>query len=245
MDRENSVIDFLVFSTFSFSLYSLQSKEANEILDCIIKRAYRDAASHVKSENTNRKKDGISIISDEINSLITGKLEGYDSWHKNLCDRLHNELPCTYGFAQKWVNMTMKYVTLVCDLWDCIGNGAKSKFVNEYGCVVKQYRADFHAPVDRYIINAARKTSKDISLPLIEDAVGNPKEKRTKMDYKNPADHVKSWSSWDEKEYENFHSSLCDYLTTINKKALEWEGPTWIHAAEGQSSPEKKDESTL
>ena len=239
-NRENSAIDFLVFSTFSFSLWSLQNKEADEILDCIIKRAYRDAASHIKSENTNRKTIGSSIISEEISKLKTGNPEDYNGWHDNLSSSLRNILQCNCGFAQKWVNMTMKYITLVCDLWEYIGNGNESKFVNEYRNMVNQYRADFHAPVDRYIINAAWKTSKDIYLPL-EDGVSQ--EKRVKMDYKNPADYVKPWSQWSPKDYKRFYNSVRKHIN-MEKGALEWEGPAWIKYAEGRNAAEKTDEST-
>lgn len=227
-NRENSAIDFLVFSTFSFSLWSLQNKEANKILDCIIKRAYRDAASHVAKENADRKTKGTKFIIEAINQLKDKQI-CYCAWHKELCRQLEKETSCTFGIAQKWVNMTMKYFVLVCDLWHGMQNNRVSKFVANYGEIVKNYRDCFHPPVDRYIINTVWKLSEEVILPLKN---GVSSEKRNKTDYKNPADYVKPWSQWTESDYDSFYMSFCKYINTEND-ALKWEGSAWIRAAEG------------
>lgn len=236
---ENSVIDFLTYSTFSFSLYSLQCKEANDILEKIIARAYRDAASHVANENTDRKGNGTKRISEAIKQLKDKQI-CYCAWHKTLCRKLEVDLSGTFGFSQKWVNMTMKYLVLVCDLWQGMQNKCESKFVNEYCTIVDNYRNCFHPPVDRFIINTVWKLSKEVSLPLKE---GVSPEKRIKTDYKNPADYVKPWSQWSETDYDSFYMSFCKQIKN-GEDALKWEGSAWIKAVEGRYLEDAVNEST-
>lgn len=62
----------------------------------------------------------------------------YDKWHKNCCDELitaFQDFNFFYGQAQKWINMTMKYL-----------------FVLDSRLVDDKYQY-FHVPIDNIILN--------------------------------------------------------------------------------------------
>ncbi|NQV18859.1 MAG: hypothetical protein HQ534_09985 [Armatimonadetes bacterium] len=95
----------------------------SDYLDSAVNRAYRDL---------NRTLHGISklpseqnhilvkqIIKNSINKITTDKFEShvnFDNWHKQLCDKIIQsyKLELTFDFsfgqAQKWINMTLKYL---------------------------------------------------------------------------------------------------------------------------------------
>lgn len=224
-----STIDFLLFSYFAFSLKTLREKEARVILDRLIERAYRDAASHVKAENSNRKTFGKRILHGAIDNLVKcnpkSSTPSYDKWHNDLCVKMKSELPCTYGFAQKWVNMTMKYILLICDLRPDLNEITENTpFYDQYYDCIKTYRSDLHAPVDRYIINTVWKND-DVPLPLKD---GKKKNRQSKC--KNPSEHVIAWSKWDEDAYRVFYQKLRKQHACV----IDWEGPAWIESAEGE-----------
>ena len=82
-----------------------------------------------------------------IYSLIEQK-DDYDDWHKRLCNKIISHYfefgyPWfTYGKAQKWINMTMKYIML---------------YNSEYSEKLKEYIPVFHVPIDRYIAPSIAK----------------------------------------------------------------------------------------
>ena len=152
----------------------------------------------------------------------------YDSWHESLCNSLVHEYSevCsesesffTYGNAQKWVNMTMKYLWLLKMLPDGVDQN------------------NLHIPIDSYIIDALWNTHKDIPLPIKDKA------KREKT-YVQPSSYVTSWSTWGEPDendgnkpgpYKLLHTSLVD-----KKIDIAWENKTWIRQAEIRKKSNKK-----
>ena len=161
----------------------------------------------------------------------------YITWHSSLCSNLivlYENAGCTwgtnngkdlafsYGIAQKWVNMTMKYMVITADL--CALCDDDFGFVQKFGDMIAKFRNDFHAPVDRYIIDAAGREFSDIVLPT---------EKESLQNYKYPSDYVESWSQWDPEMYKQFSSSLKAELDKEGKSPLDWEGPAWIEQAKG------------
>lgn len=256
MDINQNSLDFLLFSCLSLSVNTLISKEADYILGLAIKRAYRDASSHVLT--VNKDSDPRILESSDMNPdkiiadavLELEKSDDYDTWHCNLCKRLCNaysicsncngndeERVFRFGIAQKWVNMTMKYITLLYDI--CSKCELKnSKFFNKYRRAVEKHRDALHAPVDRYIINAAWNCQQ-ISLPLKKE---EEKGKRLNR-YKDPSDYVKAWSKWNCVDYCKFQNSLRAVLQNEHpgKKVLAWENEVWILEAEKiNKQPERK-----
>lgn len=115
-------------------------------------RAYRDF-------NRTIRFNGISPqIRDNLRSNVTCLLENeivemsktifsqedYDNWHFSVCDRirsiyLDSNIDFYYGQAQKWVNMTIKYLYI---------NG-ELNFENQFNYL--------HIPIDNNIYNIAKK----------------------------------------------------------------------------------------
>lgn len=88
-----------------------------------------------------------TIFKDEILILRTSEISNqneFDLWHKNLCNRIietyrDQEIKLTYGQAQKWINMTIKYLYVL----------GYSSFENVFDYL--------HIPVDNYIFEIAMK----------------------------------------------------------------------------------------
>ena len=120
--KEENAINFLMYSYFGITLDS----ESEEIKKAAVFRAYKDASSHVLSvsgtETTkeNLKNDGLDKIKIFIDSICLEKAD-YEEQHRKCCDELlgiykgktDERYPFTYGIAQKWINMTMKYLYII------------------------------------------------------------------------------------------------------------------------------------
>lgn len=110
--------EFLMVSLFGANYQANPVKAA-------INRAYRDFCRTIrnkkgemnegiildvgKDENAKTTKD---IATDEIKDAINSIINDYDSWQKSLCEKLKG-MGYTIGQAQKWVNMTMKYLIVL------------------------------------------------------------------------------------------------------------------------------------
>lgn len=145
--------------------YISVSKDAHEFLKYALfgtwrsiyiaasERAYRDMCRTLRLANVDGKK---------LRDAIDNKLEAdtravlekgfanqkqFDSWHQRICEMIQQHyadhgVELTVGQAQKWVNMTMKYL-FIADV-----PGIADVF---YFC---------HAPIDSYIIDAAEQQLK-------------------------------------------------------------------------------------
>lgn len=86
------------------------------------------------------------ILRNEAHAILTAGCahqDQYDSWHFNVCQQLikkyaPSKCELTLGHAQKWVNMTMKYL--------CVFKDEQAIFMLPY----------LHAPLDSYIFQAAK-----------------------------------------------------------------------------------------
>lgn len=90
----------------------------------------------------------IEICSEMIDSIFSyDRKIPFDCWHCKLCEKIKNKMNesgliktgfiFTHGQAQKWINMTLKYLWLLNMLPENI------------------FESDLHVPVDSYIIEAA------------------------------------------------------------------------------------------
>jgi hypothetical protein len=236
-DHQKNALDFLLYSYFSFSLKNLAEDEGDAIAYRIIERAYRDASSHVLSIQSNDPhEEAVKRIMEGLNCICKQDKCTFDTWHNNLCSSLLSlyaeagcewgksngrELAFSYGIAQKWVNMTMKYLMITADLCALlIDSDQDSAFMKQYGEMTAKHRCAFHAPVDRYIIDAAGIAFTDIVLPT---------EKKSLHNRRYPSDYVTPWSRWDLITYRRFYVSLRKNLK--DERPLDWEGPAWIEAA--------------
>ena len=194
----------------------------------------------------NRFRDEIcNVVTEQIQKhLLTSDKTNFDLNHKNAC----KEITCTarkspvlnknengekfyHGQAQKWLNMTMKYMWLT-GLW-------KDEFAKLMPVI--------HIPVDSFIIEAIwhEKFDEDSNGWINQDSVKklsvvlpckNERVKNEKRRYKYASEKVKAWSQWDYKEYEDFQISLRKWCESQKTIPLLWEGPAWIEISNQRSS---------
>ena len=70
----------------------------------------------------------------------------------------NEEKAFSYGNAQKWVNMTMKYIYILHAVYK--EKAAKCDFCNTYGDQIDILMCDLDVPVDSYILKSASKNIK-------------------------------------------------------------------------------------
>lgn len=146
----------------------------------------------LKSASERARNDSAKFLFLQIQKL-SALASNYEKWHKNTCEGLYkkyskvclneNEPFFTYGNAQKWVNMTMKYLWLL-GLLD-----------NTVDC------ERLHIPIDSFIIDAMW-SDQNVNLPL------RPENGDRSKTYAKPSDHVLGWSQWDDIMYGAFRSGL-------------------------------------
>lgn len=123
-----------------------------------------------KCEYRNMRNNTITNICKELIGSIAmypGKNADFDSWHKSVCHEIENKMndnksellkegeDFTFGQAQKWVNMTLKYMWLL----DMLPEGISAE--------------DLHVPIDSFILKAL----KDDGISDISDKDGTYKYK--------------------------------------------------------------------
>lgn len=145
----------------------------------------------LKSASERARNYSAEFLFSQIQKL-SALASNYEEWHKNTCDELYkkysevylneNEPFFTYGNAQKWVNMAMKYLWLL-GLLD-----------NTVDC------EKLHIPIDSFIIDTMWSEN-CVELPL---KCGKKRERN----YTKPSDHVIGWSQWNNKMYEDFRKNL-------------------------------------
>ena len=160
-------------------------------------RAYRDFCRRLTGigkleDNLKNKYRKVTEghIENWIKDLLGDKQE-FDFWHENTCRKIMKAYETyemksvlTYGFpyglAQKWLNMTMKYM-LIMEKWDS---------------QMQSMRNQLHVPVDDYIMEAA-SDELHIYIPYKNGEEGNYNKGK-----------VKPWSQWDYDEYKKFQDDI-------------------------------------
>jgi len=115
-------------------------------LKIAIRVAYRDLCRTIRGFSKNIRHDEIfseatRIIYQEVSTLLTQDMysqDVFDIWHKRCCDNVIKAFESQefyYGQAQKWINMCLKYLSML-----------------EHSLVEKQYEY-FHIPIDNYIVD--------------------------------------------------------------------------------------------
>lgn len=218
----------------AFLLYSYFGSEKidNDMKMSCAYRAYLDLARTVKytcatakkdKDFERKKKDKIN----EINKYIVDEIEKYscknvfNDWHceqcKKIIDLMKKSQPkivedFTYGQAQKWLNMTLKYLWMLKLL---------SERINEW---------DLHVPIDSYIIDAITGKGKKNELYLEFDKNKNEYELKT------------PWSQWTYADkYINLQNEIDKKIKKRGcKSRIEWESKAWIAVSEARKREESK-----
>lgn len=218
MTKENA-IDFLLYSYFEVTLESNEE----DLLRAAINRAYRDASSHVlsvKNDKSGKKKAVVEKISTQIKGL--SDTQDYDSWFERLCGDLktiYKGEEFYIGHAQKWINMTMKYLYILKSIFEKYDKPAIFPQLTGDGGLEQK----LHFPVDDLIMEALWN----------EDAQFLPLREGKKATGKYSKDKVVPWSQWEE-QYQAFR----DKLPERDKSPLDWEGPVWIEIAKDRKRKE-------
>ena len=151
------VLFFLKSSLFGSEYSEKYNTDAGKI-DLAIKRAYRDMNRTIDEDDKEKIKiekcrvvdclKGL-IIEKQINKIIDQP--SFDEWHSKLCEAVTDKKFYTFGQAQKWVNMTLKYLLVL-----------------DYEPVLRliQY---LHVPIDKVVVGKALEGEH----PLFD---GNPDE---------------------------------------------------------------------
>lgn len=234
--KKETAINFMIYNLIGIDPDTCN--EMKEIIEQAIQRAYRDAASHVLSIKDDIKdeikRDAAQELKNQIVSIAPN--ESFDSWHKDTCDDLckffnkdgiykdNDNRHFTCGIAQKWVNMTMKYLALIYEAfidYDYPGEGLK-KYVEWYKDNLYAFEAAFHIPIDSYVIKGLKACYKN-------------DEKITQI-------LSVTWSKWnDYDKYKKVQDAFRNDLKE-NEMPLDKENEIWIEIAKKdkkQSKPAK------
>lgn len=263
--RFNNAVDFLMYSCFKTTF----EDGTDALVDRSMALAWNDATMQGALNSLIPKDDVVRKDAKErfhnkwterekgalLPKLINGFKEGdFDEWHESRCDDLvkdyGDEELFTFGNAQKWVNMTMKYLYLIASLalfyTSDKQNDSSQQYLTLVGSDVLSISDDLQVPVDSFIIGEvlrllANKTSaledenvdKTIAdyLPILESR--GTSNYRCIWDYKRPVERVIPWSKWTKEDYEKFRLKLPSLLKEngIEGDPIDWEGPAWISAS--------------
>ena len=189
----------------------------------------------------NRWRDGVTctIICKRINELEN--CNDFDQWHKETCKRMisfysdtkdengqsilvrrdenkrtDKETTLSVGQAQKWLNMTLKYLWLL----DRLG-----LLEDDLSSFVRKYQSFFHVPLDSYIIRYIKRESKQKRTNDFPESNGL-KEEHT-IDDVNGSE----WSKInDYKKYLEYQKAIRDDLSESKMMPLQWELEHWHKA---------------
>ena len=140
---DSDILEFLKFSYFG---------NLKDPIEVASNRAYRDMCRTIKFNGLseeNRLKLRKKVKDDfktEIDNL-TSKIQGdFDKWHEQLCKKIIDEykkskIQLSYGQAQKWVNMIIKYLYIL----------------EVEGYTFDSIFEDLHIPIDNYVFDAVEK----------------------------------------------------------------------------------------
>ncbi len=216
-------IEFLMYSYFKLRLED--GKDPEKVLNASINRAYLDATQQ-GAYNTlipkgdkgglseNAKEKGYDKLKGAIQELLEKDWE-FEKWHEDICKKLCGEVyrevcyaygkdTFSYGNAQKWVNMSLKYLCILYQIYKKYYPACG--FCKNYGKKIEKYEEDFHVPVDSYIINKGKEYG------IAQDI---------------------SWSKWEKEDYTPFQDSLrASVSLEEGETLLEWEHKAWIEQKE-------------
>ena len=244
MKPENA-INFMLYSYFEITLDSGH----DDIIDAAVRRAYRDASSHVLAlDNKNKnddtpKKECIKQIKSFISELSEIKSsEDYTEKHGQLCKHLAEQYngktkegyEFTCGIAQKWINMTMKYLCVILSIFEKFRED--SDWCAKYSNILRNCEPFFHIPIDSFILefisqNPDKEQKFDDALHIQIPAKPDGK----KSGYYS--DRSLAWSKY--KEYNKYKEVEEEIKEKITGIPLDWEGPAWIKVSQKRNKKKK------
>lgn len=245
-------------------------KKKKTIEEKLKKDAEEQLNKKIKEElNEKLKEKAAELLKDRIINILVPKTSNqenpnlcnetssvkadYDEWHYCTCNELYenyknvkhgeNKEAFSYGNAQKWVNMTVKYLYVFYNIY--APENPEHDFSTEWKAVLDNYGKDFHVPIDNYILEniwdkalqncesgEKRKCDKDRWRCMLGYIVKD--EKKIHSENYN-SEKVIAWSKWDSTKYKNFQEKIKETIKKPQKEKeenpLDWEADAWIKIA--------------
>ena len=232
----NAGIKFLIWTYFNLDV----DESCEDIIGKCIDKAYVDATKQGAFNTIATRTERLSIAKFHLFQAISQKtnISCYDTWHKTIClqltsdysqikSKITSKSAFTYGNAQKWVNMTVKYLYIFRSLMHDLGDVYSKCFCAFYDIKFSPFESDFHTPIDNFIMEAIWP-SRGLQC-WIPDAQYLKSQNLGKY---SPSKH-KAWSNFDDTDY----TQVLQHIRTIippGMKPLEWENERWINIAKSK-----------
>ena len=219
------IMDFLLYNYFGFSSGDLDQTRK---VKCSY-RAYLDLARTVKYTYSSTELEKATVGTDahafidirkkrieDVCSKLIESIEifpnypgDFDTWHDDGRKKfLKDGFTFTYGQAQKWVNMTLKYLWLL----DMLPNGLSE--------------AELHVPVDSFILEALKETQQF-----------NTEENKITGSGESYYYNGEAWSAISEyKNYKKLQDGIRNIAEKQGISPIQWEGSAWMDVAKTRSS---------
>ncbi len=176
-ELKQPAIDFFLYSYFGI----IEEDNEDVMIQKCAERAYLDLCRTLEYEEKGSHesfRDAVcGVVQEQVHVLLDSNINNFDEKHKSACKKIQETADkwkekLYYGQAQKWLNMTMKYMWLL-GAWDY-------KF--------KPLQSVVHIPVDRFIMQAVAELG--IKLPDKEGGLSSyskakPWSKWGEQDYEN------------------------------------------------------------
>lgn len=244
-EKSVRILNFLYYNLLGITIEDIKNKSDEYIIKKCANRAYLDLCRTLKftEEYKNNK---VSFSECIINNIMIKKIKDlldkfdpsvintekfdFDGWHNTLCEDINEEAnKCKYlvssdnnesfhyGQAQKWVNMTLKYMFFTERWSDCFEN-------------IKEV---LHAPIDNYILEGIWNEKWEDVLKIVKrEDIGC-----IDLEKKFDSDKFKPWSKWNQELYKKFIKCLRNKVK--NQNLIEWETKTWLDVARDKSGSEE------
>lgn len=147
--------NYLVEKIAKFYRVCLFGSRESDVYKAAADRAYRDLCRTIKFKDKDDKNKNDQcrhsvneLIIEKIKHLPDANQEAYDEFHLGLCRQIIEEYrkssvaELTYGQAQKWVNMTMKYLCVL----------SEGNFTGKFEWLGRFYPY-LHVPIDSIILD--------------------------------------------------------------------------------------------
>lgn len=232
MANKDVGVRFLIWTYFNLD----GSETKDEIVNRCIDLAYKDATNQGAFNAVQNKGvfDTKAAAKHFRVKILNGPAKPFDAWHKEMCGDLvdyysvgkEKDPPAfSYGNAQKWLNMTIKYLYIYRALTDALSNLTQGQ--NEYRAfyddLYLRFEHNFHIPIDSFIMEAIWPQN----LPSSNWIPG------ANLPQKGPGIYSGTkhtpWSQFDDIAYNSVQNYIRGQLD--GRSPMEWENEHWITIA--------------
>ena len=240
MANKDVGIKFLIWTYFNLD----GSEGKDEVINRCIDLAYKDATNQGAFNAIDGKGNyDVERASQTLKASIDrGPSKPFDAWHDALCNNLlkyytlgseTNPPAFSYGNAQKWLNMTIKYLYIYRALMDSLSaiSSDSKNYCDFYDAKFSSFEDDFHIPIDSFIMQA-----------IWPETTPNPNWiPGANLPQKGPGAYAGTkhtpWSQFDDKSYNSVQNHIKGQLS--GRSPMEWENGEWISVAKDRKDKGK------